>query len=432
MNLAYYGDDFTGSTDVLESLALAGFDVTLHVDDTNIDATASKAGGASAIGLAGLSRTFSPAEMERRLPGAFAALVATRPRFLHYKVCSTFDSSPTTGSIGRAIEIGRRTLTARWTPLVAAAPHLGRWCAFGNLFARSGPESPAYRLDRHPTMSRHPVTPMAEADLRLVLARQTSLPVALVELPTVEQGTEAVIAAVEASPEGIVLFDATTNAHLATIGRVLDAMQRRAAAPLFVAGSSGVEAALIAGGVAVTSHDAVRGDAAAAVPSGPVLVIVGSRSPVTARQIAAALAAGFHDVPLVPSETDADHDEAVAGATTAHRDGRSTIVRPGDGDWSMLAGEALGKLLGRIAGRILDAGSVRKVIVAGGDTSGAVARELGISSLRFAAPLAPGAPWCRVAGTRAATAHAAFAFKGGQVGMENLFVTARGPRNPSP
>lgn len=432
MHLAYYGDDFTGSTDVLESLALAGIDVSLFVDDTTIHATASQADGAAAVGLAGLSRTFSPAMMETRLPEAFAALAATRPRFLHYKVCSTFDSSPDVGSIGRAIEIGRRVLPARWTPLVVAAPHLGRWCAFGNLFARSGLDSPAYRLDRHPTMSRHPVTPMDEADLRLVLARQTALPVTLIDLPTVEQGADAAIAGVERSPEGVVLFDATTVGHLATIGRVLDALQRRAAGPLFLAGSSGIETALVAGDVIAATPRPACHAAPTPVGPGPLLVIAGSRSPVTARQIAAAVAAGFHDVPLLASDADSDHDEAVASATTAHREGRSTIVRTGAGDWSMLAGEALGRLLGRIAGRILDAGLIRRVIVAGGDTSGAVARELGISSLRFSAPLAPGAPWCRVAGRRAATANVAFAFKGGQVGTEDFFVTARGPRNTCP
>lgn len=424
MDLAYYGDDFTGSTDVLESLALAGIDVELYVNEVEPSPSPSR----RAIGIAGLSRTFAPAEMEQRLPGVFAMLAAKQPRFLHYKVCSTFDSSPTVGSIGRAVEIGRRVLPARWTPLVVAAPHLGRWCAFGNLFARSGLDSPAFRLDRHPTMSRHPVTPMDEADLRLVLARQTSLPVTLIELPMVEQGTEAALSAIEAAPDGIVLFDATTTGHLATIGRVLDELQQRTAAPLFVAGSSGIEAAIVAAGVFAASHHGEHRQAREPVPPGPLLVVSGSRSPVTSRQIASALHAGFHDQPLVASGVDAAYDAAVTSATTAHRAGRSVILRPGAGDWSALTGEALGKLLGQVAGRILDAASVRRVVVAGGDTSGEVARQLGISSLRFMARLAPGAPWCRVQSTRPAIAGAVFAFKGGQVGHDDLLVMARDMR----
>jgi uncharacterized protein YgbK (DUF1537 family) len=417
MDLAYYGDDFTGSTDVLESLALAGVDTELFVD-------AAIRGPARAVGLAGLSRTYTPEEMADRLPAAFRALAAARPRFVHYKACSTFDSSPSVGSIGRAIEIGRGVLPARWTPVLAAAPHLGRWCAFGNLFARSGIDSPAYRLDRHPTMSRHPVTPMDEADLPLVLARQTSLPITLIELPTVQMGPEATAAAIERAPDGIVLIDATTAADLATIGRTLDALQRRAAAPLFVAGSSGVETALIAAGVLGPDPEAAPVEPGS-VPPGPVLVLSGSRSPVTARQLQAALAAGFCDVPLVASDADAGWSDAVTSATTAHRSGRSVMLRTGDGDWSALAGAALGKLLGRIAGRILDAVPFRRVVVAGGDTSGEVARELGITSLRFLAPLAPGAPWCRVMTTRPGVDGVAFAFKGGQVGRDDLFISAR-------
>jgi len=429
MNLAYYGDDFTGSTDVLESLARAGGDAELFVDGMAGGPEVSPRCGASAVGLAGMSRTFTVAEMEARLPAAFAALAATAPRFLHYKVCSTFDSSPSIGSIGRAIEIGRRLLPTRWTPLLVAAPHLGRWCAFGNLFARSGLDSPAFRLDRHPTMSRHPVTPMDEADLRVVLARQTAVPVTLVDLPTLEEGSAAVLAAIERADDGAVLFDATTSGHLATIGRVLDLMQRRAGGPLFVAGSSGVEAALIAAGsITATPHTA--GPAAHETPcSGPLLVVVGSRSPVTARQVAAAVASGFVDVPLRASDNDADHDAAVAGATTAHRDGRSVVLRTGAGDWSMMAGEALGRLLGRVAGRILDAGVVGRVIVAGGDTSGAVARVLAIRSLRFIATLAPGAPWCRVTSTRPSIDGSTFAFKGGQVGTDDCLVNAAAPRS---
>lgn len=426
MELAWYGDDFTGSTDVLESLAIAGVDAELLVAGEDVGRGRAGNPAADAIGLAGMSRTFSPTEMEARLPGAFNALVAESPRFLHYKVCSTFDSSPAVGSIGRAIDVGRRVLPARWTPLVVAAPHLGRWCAFGNLFARSGLDSPAYRLDRHPTMSRHPVTPMDEADLRLVLARQTALPVTLVDLPTVEQGPDAALAAVERSPDGIVLFDATTAGHLATIGRTLDALRRRAAGPLFVAGSSGIEAALLAGGVLATSGNPRPHEAPAAIPAGPLLVISGSRSPVTARQIAVATAAGFVDLPLVANAAAATHDEAVASATTAHREGRCVVLRIADGDGATPPGSALGRLLGRVAGRILDAGTVHRVVVAGGDTSGDVARQLGISSLRFIAPLAPGAPWCRVTSTRPSVDGAAFVFKGGQVGHQDFLVAARG------
>lgn len=424
MLLAYYGDDFTGSTDVLESLALAGLagELCVSAADAGRLLASGEAESLDALGIAGLSRTFSPEEMDAELPGAFATLAAAGPRFLHYKVCSTFDSSPQIGSIGRAVEIGRKVLPSRWTPVVVAAPHLGRWMAFGNLFARSGLDSPAYRLDRHPTMMRHPVTPMDEADLRLVLARQTDLPVSLVDLPAIDQGIDAAWQSVTASPDGILLFDATTEAHLATIGRLLDRLQATEDRPLFVAGSSGVERALLAAGVAASgarpSSDGVP------LPPSPVLVVSGSRSPVTTRQVDAAVAAGFDDLPISPATSEAELKAIIAGATTAHREGRSVIVRPGTDDFTRMAGAELGRLLGRIAGRILDVQAFRRVVIAGGDTSGEVARQLGIMSLRYAAPLAPGAPWCRVRSARPQLEASVFAFKGGQVGRDDLLVTA--------
>ena len=113
--------------------------------------------------------------MDGRAPAAhFAWLKGLDARFCHYKVCSTFDSSPDVGNIGRAIEIGRRVFGQRVTPLVVGAPQLKRYTAFGHLFA--GYQGQTYRIDRHPVMSRHPVTPMDEADLRIHLSRQTDLP----------------------------------------------------------------------------------------------------------------------------------------------------------------------------------------------------------------------------------------------------------------
>ena len=164
----------------------------------------------------------SPAQMQRELPRAFRALKASGAPIIHYKTCSTFDSSPTVGSIGKAIELGRSIFGRRMTPLMVGAPILGRYVAFGNLFARSGLDSEPFRLDRHPTMSRHPVTPMNEADLRLHLGRQTRLPMELIDLLKLHQakaGTtlEDLLPPVEGQPP-IVLFDTTTDEQLPVLG----------------------------------------------------------------------------------------------------------------------------------------------------------------------------------------------------------------------
>ncbi len=107
--LADYGDDFTGSTDVMEALATHGIDTVLF---TRLPAPGEFAPFESypAIGLAGTSRSETPAWMSERLPSIFAWLKSLDARICHYKVCSTFDSSPAIGSIGRAAEIGAACL----------------------------------------------------------------------------------------------------------------------------------------------------------------------------------------------------------------------------------------------------------------------------------------------------------------------------------
>jgi hypothetical protein len=177
--LTYYGDDFTGSTDVMEVLTWAGLETVLFVEPPSADRLA-RFPHARAIGLAGESRGRSPQWMDEHLPALLGRLGELDAPLCHYKVCSTFDSSPTVGSIGRALEIGQDLLQAPWVPIVVGAPALSRYQAFGNLFATVGAET--HRLDRHPTMSRHPVTPMHEADLRLHLAAQTSRRIGLVDI----------------------------------------------------------------------------------------------------------------------------------------------------------------------------------------------------------------------------------------------------------
>src|SRR5262245_49980321 len=161
--VAYYGDDFTGSTDVMEALSCSGIRTVLFMNPPTLRDLA-KYRGLRAFGIAGSSRNMSPAEMDRALPGVFRSLKCSGAPIVHYKVCSTFDSSPQIGSIGRAIELGRPVFKSKIIPLVVGAPPLGRYCVFGHLFARSGLDSQLFRLDRHPTMSRHPITPMRESD----------------------------------------------------------------------------------------------------------------------------------------------------------------------------------------------------------------------------------------------------------------------------
>ena len=183
--LTFYGDDFTGSTDAMEVMTAAGVPTVLFLSTPTPDMLA-RFNDARCIGVAGSSRGRSNEWMAAELPKAFSALAALGAPILQYKICSTFDSSTTTGSIGLAVDIGTQIVPGLWSPTIVGAPRLKRYQLFGNLFATV--EGVGYRLDRHPTMSRHPVTPMSESDLRLHLKAQTKRRIELIDFLELRRG----------------------------------------------------------------------------------------------------------------------------------------------------------------------------------------------------------------------------------------------------
>jgi uncharacterized protein YgbK (DUF1537 family) len=440
--LAYYGDDFTGSTDALEALTLGGVQTVLFTRPPSEDMLRRYA-HVRAIGLAGMSRAMSPDAMEATLPDAFAALAKLQPKFVHYKTCSTFDSSPTTGSIGRAIDIGARVFANRLIPLIVGAPALGRYCVFGNLFARCGASEP-YRLDRHPSMSRHPITPMTEADLRIHLSRQTQRPVELIDVLTLDQGRAAVHARLrEMAPKdgGVVLFDTQKYWHLAMLGEVLEDVQNQEGKPLFIVGSSGAESALTMPW-RLDTRAARSADSISSVDC--AIVVSGSCSPVTDRQIERALERGFAEVSLdtasllETTRLEAQLERLVTSAKNDLAAGRSVIIHTSRGphDPRLAAAKEsvgrpdettrrLGDILGRILRDAVRGTSVRRVAVVGGDTSGHVAEALDIEALEMTGPLAPGVPLCVAHSADQAVEGLEIAFKGGQVGGEDFFDKLR-------
>jgi uncharacterized protein YgbK (DUF1537 family) len=167
--LAFYGDDFTGSADAMEALTINGVKTALFLGHpTEAQLNASR-GNLQAIGISGTSRTMTPAQMDKELPAQFALLNSLEPRLIHYKVCATFDSSPKIGSIGHAADIAFEVIKPSCGVIVQGIPLLGRYVTFGNHFTVYGDRR--YRLDRHPVMSKHPITPMDESDLRVHFAR---------------------------------------------------------------------------------------------------------------------------------------------------------------------------------------------------------------------------------------------------------------------
>lgn len=422
LRLAYFGDDFTGSTDALEFLSRAGLRTALFLEPPSRERLAAMP-GLGAIGVAGLTRSLPPDEMETVLRPAFTALRDLGPRHVHYKVCSTFDSSPKVGSIGRAIDIGVSVFGGRYVPLLVGAPALGRYCAFGNLFARMGIGSAGeiHRLDRHPSMSRHPVTPADEADLRLHLAKQTVKRIGLFDLLRLESSLAELAPALERILEGgaeIVLFDVMYPRHLSRIGALVDSAAGNV--PVFSVGSSAIEMALGA-------HWAEQGtlrprtEWTSAGAAERLLVVSGSCSPVTAGQIDWALAHGFVGVPLDAQALEVA--PAIAAARDALRAGKNPLVYTARGAQTGVPAPAstLGAALGSIARALVETEPLSRVLVAGGDTSSYAARALGIDAVEMIAPLAPGAPLCRAHSANGAVHGLQVNFKGGQVGAPDYF-----------
>src|SRR5206468_10770428 len=124
-----------GSTAALEELALGGVPAALFLEPPTQEILAVRFPGVRAVGVAGTSRSMTPQEMEESLPPIFTALKKLDVRLCHYNVCSTFDSAPSVGSIGRALDIGWRIFDPAFVPVVVGAPMLKRYVVFGNLFA---------------------------------------------------------------------------------------------------------------------------------------------------------------------------------------------------------------------------------------------------------------------------------------------------------
>ncbi|MFC6964775.1 four-carbon acid sugar kinase family protein [Halocatena marina] len=240
--LGFYGDDFTGSTDAMDALARNGIETVLFLSPPD-KSDLNRLDEVQVVGIAGRSRSMNPTEMEDELGSAFNALSLMGAPLLHYKICSTFDSSPNIGSIGKAIDLGAKAFDTSTVPLLPGAPPLGRYVLFGNMFAEYNGD--IYRLDRHPTMSDHPVTPMDESDLLRHLSKQTDREMDLID---VSQLRDAPIEAYREKQDeaDITFFDALDRSDLTRAGKAIwkEHSEDMAATPEFIVGSSGVEYAL--------------------------------------------------------------------------------------------------------------------------------------------------------------------------------------------
>nr|WP_314587144.1 3-oxo-tetronate kinase [uncultured Pseudomonas sp.] len=412
--LGCIADDFTGATDLANMLVRGGMRT---VQVIGVPAADAELEAADAVVVALKSRTTPAAEAVSESLAALAWLRQRGCRQFFFKYCSTFDSTAE-GNIGPVAEALQEALDCDFTLACPAFPETGRTLFRGHLFVQD-------QLLSESGMQHHPLTPMSDANLVRVLQAQSRGKVGLLRYDQVAKGPEAVravIAELRTSGHRLAIADALSDADLHTLGAAC------AELPL-VTGGSGIAQGLpenFRRAGLLDKHDAAALD----LPVGGEAVLAGSASQATNGQVAAWLEAGRPALrldPLALAQGDESIDTALAWA---REQGQAVLIyatSPADEVKAIQrelgvarAGELVERALGLIARGLFDRG-VRRLVVAGGETSGAVVQALGVQALRIGAQIDPGVPATlgQVQGEPLA-----LALKSGNFGSRDFFAKA--------
>ena len=423
MLLGCIADDFTGATDLAGMLVRGGMR-TVQTFGVPQGATPD----ADAVVVSLKSRTTPAAQAIEESLAALRWLQAQGARQFFFKYCSTFDSTDA-GNIGPVADALLSALGSDFSIACPAFPENGRSIFRGHLFVGDG-------LLNESGMENHPLTPMKDANLVRVLQRQTKRRVGLARYDTVARGADVLrerFAALRAEGVGLAIVDAVDNRDLMHIGAACAGM------PLVTGGSGvalGLPANFAAQGLLGDPGQAARMPAIA----GPAAVLSGSCSRATNAQVAdwAATRPVFRIDPLAlaagqPVARQAlDWARAQAGvpvlisATSPPEDVARVQAQLG----VAAAGELVEHALAEVA-RGLIAHGVRKLVVAGGETSGAVVKALAIEQLRVGPQIDPGVPWMVADRGAADGSPLALALKSGNFGSTDFFAKALAMLDPS-
>ena len=392
MILGCIADDFTGGTDLANNLVRAGMR-TLQLIGVPEGAVAD----CDAVVVALKSRTAPVAQAVAQSLAAARWLRAQGATQIYFKVCSTFDSTPH-GNIGPVTEALMDELGADFVVVTPAFPENGRTIFKGHLFVGD-------QLLSDSPMKNHPLTPMTDANLLRVLQAQLDPArgrrVGLIDYRAVSRGAQAIaqrIDALRADGVALAIVDGLSDDDLHRLA------QAAARLPLVVAGSGLA--------IGIPALHGLQPDARAAMlpPAGGYSAVVsGSCSAATNAQVAAFVAAGGPAFALDPLQLAADGDAVVQQAlawarpllgrapvlvyATAAPDAVRAVQRQLGAEH---AGAIVEQALSRLAVGLVEAG-VGRLVVAGGETSGACVQALGITQLRIGPQIDPGVPWCHAA-----------------------------------
>lgn len=413
IKLGCIADDFTGATDLANNLVRAGMRAvqTIGVPGTPLR------GDADAVVVALKTRTLPAAEAVAQSLAALEWLQAQGAEQIYFKYCSTFDSTPQ-GNIGPVTDALMSRLGTAFTIATPAFPDNKRTVFKGYLFAGDV-------LLNESGMQHHPLTPMTDPNLVRVLSAQTSRKVGLVDYSVVARGSDAIRARMqELASQGIeiAIVDAVSNEDLLVLGPALRGM------PLVTAGS----------GVAIglPANWGLSAGQTASLPRTPGLqaVVAGSCSAATNGQVAAFIESGRPALALDPLRLAAGEDvvgEALAWAESRMADGPVLVYSTAQPDQVKQAQGALGveragslieAAIARISVGLVERG-VRQLIVAGGETSGAVVQALGLEQMAIGEQIDPGVPWCS-GYAPAAQGDVSIALKSGNFGVRDFFTKA--------
>jgi uncharacterized protein YgbK (DUF1537 family) len=410
MLLGAIADDLTGATDLCLTLAREGMSV---IQTVGVPAPEVDTGDAEAVVVALKSRTIPAAEAVALSLDAARFLRDRGARQLFFKYCSTFDSTDA-GNIGPVADALMTFLGTSRTIACPAFPGNGRTVYQGHLFVGD-------RLLSESPMRDHPLTPMRDPDLVRVLARQTTRPVGLIAHEIVRRGAPAIAEAL-ARLEGIAIVDAITEADLRAIGAA-------SAELALVTGGSGVAMGLPAM-LRAAEGPRRRAEVTFTAPPGRGAILAGSCSAATLRQIAHAREAGMATLAVDPVAIAAGRMTPAAAAAFALAEDRPALIHSSAAPAAVRAAqERLGRetasgivedFLAEVARRLAAAG-VTRLIVAGGETSGAVVAALGVRAFEIGPEIAPGVPWTR---SRPPGPDLALALKSGNFGGDDFFEAA--------
>ncbi|AOW15729.1 hypothetical protein LPB72_06275 [Hydrogenophaga crassostreae] len=412
MILGCIADDFTGATDLASNLVLAGMRVV-----QTIGIPAKAVPDADAVVIALKSRTAPVGEAVEASLQAARWLKEHGAQRIYFKVCSTFDSTPQ-GNIGPVAEALADFLEAPFVPVTPAFPANGRTVFQGHLFV-------GQQLLSDSSMRHHPLTPMTESNLVTVLQDQLqNRQAGLIAHHDVSRGPAALqqrAAHLVTQGQTMGIVDTVDQASLAVLASTIAAQNW----PLMVAGSGLALSLPAALGCEVHAH-------AQSLPEvhGAAAIVSGSCSAMTNAQVAAFIAAGGEAFPIDALRLGDGHslvEEALTWA--APRLGHQPVlvyataspetvrtVQQAMGE--MAAGERVEQALSQIAVGLVGLG-VRRLVVAGGETSGACVKALGTETLRIGPQIDPGVPWCH-----AEPAGLKIALKSGNFGSTDFFHKA--------